>query len=561
MSGLTFTLASGDGPLQAIPSMGGTIVSLFFTTPGKNSPVFLTMPYAPGFPGADQSSYLNNFLQTKGGFYLGQPYTPIFSIPSFSGLPAQFYLSQISNSNVYQVFPISQGGDSAHFPTLNMYLPNATWGQALPLTNVIASSFPTVNGSLTLTWSSGTAGSQLLYSPTNCTQDCGNCGIDYCPLKDQLNSNLFACNNGQCQPLSPVQIAFSIRQQTSGSGSGNVLTYNAVSINGTTLYGILPYYLPQSSVPALTYPPTLNPGGSIFAPQEYWFFADLYPGQTTMMTGSTYPLYIFDVNDNKFYLQQNPDSGFITTTTPPTPGQYSSFLTFTPSLSGNWQSYLFPPSDFTSINQFIPAPGTGNTTTSLSSTAPLGLWTVPSITGRAVAGPNLPTLKISPTTLPSGTVGTQYSQQLSVATTVKPPNLSNPGTPASYTWTNSGGNLPLGLSLNSNTGLISGIPTTAGLSTFTINVVDNTDSSKFGSNQYTNVAISSSGGGTGSNDGGGTGGNGNLIWGLPWWGWLIIIVVVFIIVIISIGFVVNRKPSPSDIPLKPISSSESSETS
>ena len=43
---------------------------------------------------------------------------------------------------------------------------------------------------------------------------------------------------------------------------------------------------------------------------------------------------------------------------------------------------------------------------------------------------------------------------------------------APYTWSISSGSLPAGLSLNSSTGTISGTPTTAGLSSFTIQVAD-----------------------------------------------------------------------------------------
>jgi hypothetical protein len=69
-------------------------------------------------------------------------------------------------------------------------------------------------------------------------------------------------------------------------------------------------------------------------------------------------------------------------------------------------------------------------------------------------------LKITTTTLPAATIGTAYSQTIAVT-----------GGTAPYTFAVSG-SLPAGLSLNTSTGVISGTPTTAGSSTFTITVTD-----------------------------------------------------------------------------------------
>ncbi|TDU70794.1 putative Ig domain-containing protein [Prosthecobacter fusiformis] len=63
--------------------------------------------------------------------------------------------------------------------------------------------------------------------------------------------------------------------------------------------------------------------------------------------------------------------------------------------------------------------------------------------------PSCPTLVISTTSLPAGSVGSAYNQTLSVT-----------GGAAPYTWTVASGTLPGGLSLAASTGVISGTPTT-----------------------------------------------------------------------------------------------------
>ena len=63
---------------------------------------------------------------------------------------------------------------------------------------------------------------------------------------------------------------------------------------------------------------------------------------------------------------------------------------------------------------------------------------------------------ITTDSLPNGTEGTSYSQTLTATGT------------APITWSVTSGSLPTGLTLNESTGLISGTPTTAGTSTFTV---------------------------------------------------------------------------------------------
>jgi sugar lactone lactonase YvrE len=72
-----------------------------------------------------------------------------------------------------------------------------------------------------------------------------------------------------------------------------------------------------------------------------------------------------------------------------------------------------------------------------------------------------PTIVISPTVLPNGTVGTAYSQTVSAS-----------GGSGTYSYAVTAGSLPAGLSLNSSTGAITGTPTSAGAASFTITVTD-----------------------------------------------------------------------------------------
>jgi len=71
-----------------------------------------------------------------------------------------------------------------------------------------------------------------------------------------------------------------------------------------------------------------------------------------------------------------------------------------------------------------------------------------------------PPLSIATNSLPTGTVGFAYTQTLQAASGAPP-----------YSWSRASGSLPAGLSLSGN-GAISGTPTTAGTSSFTVQVLD-----------------------------------------------------------------------------------------
>lgn len=90
------------------------------------------------------------------------------------------------------------------------------------------------------------------------------------------------------------------------------------------------------------------------------------------------------------------------------------------------------------------------------------------------------TLTLSPTTLPNGTAGTAYSQTITASGGTSP-----------YTFTKSSGTLPAGLALSSN-GVLSGTPTTAATSSFTIKATDSAGN-HIGSRSYSVTVASSTG--------------------------------------------------------------------
>lgn len=70
-------------------------------------------------------------------------------------------------------------------------------------------------------------------------------------------------------------------------------------------------------------------------------------------------------------------------------------------------------------------------------------------------------LAVTNSSLPNGSIGTNYSETLAAS-----------GGSGNYSWSLSSGSLPTGLTLNASTGVISGIPSTSGTSGFTVQVSD-----------------------------------------------------------------------------------------
>jgi hypothetical protein len=111
---------------------------------------------------------------------------------------------------------------------------------------------------------------------------------------------------------------------------------------------------------------------------------------------------------------------------------------------------------------------------SLSTATPAGAGSLSVVADGIASGPVSVTtlLGISPSTLPGGTVGKAYSQK-----------LTGSGGKAPYTWTRASGSLPPGLSLSS-AGVISGTPTSAGTSSFVVDVADASTTALTGTQSY-----------------------------------------------------------------------------
>jgi hypothetical protein len=133
-------------------------------------------------------------------------------------------------------------------------------------------------------------------------------------------------------------------------------------------------------------------------------------------------------------------------------GTYSDATTKTITSSVTWTSGTLSVATITAGGLAAGAGvGTSNITASLSGvTSPADVLTVtPS------------TLVIQTTSLPDGQQGTSYSASVTVTG----------GTPP-YTWAITGGALPVGVTINSSTGLLSGTPIVAGSYTFAVQVND-----------------------------------------------------------------------------------------
>lgn len=122
--------------------------------------------------------------------------------------------------------------------------------------------------------------------------------------------------------------------------------------------------------------------------------------------------------------------------------------------------------------------GVGSSLTGRALTTTAGAVTLSggnTVGGCSAPGSGCPTITLLPSTLPNGTVGVAYSQQITAS-----------GGAAPYTFTVTSGTLPTGLTLTP-AGLLAGTPTTTGTFTFTVRGTDLNGC--FGSIAYTIVIV------------------------------------------------------------------------
>ena len=198
-------------------------------------------------------------------------------------------------------------------------------------------------------------------------------------------------------------------------------------------------------------------------------------GLTEAIQGLLHPNGFYLVADrigNRVGVYRINGSGNATTLTAITGSPFTAGGTFTDVLALNQAGTLLfaANGDSRNLTAFSINPATG-ALTALRTQAVNTLGTSGRLTGLAYLLPACQAITLSPTTLPSGTVGIAYNQTISASPT------------GSYTFAVTSGALPVGLSLNSATGALTGLPTTVGTTSFTITATSSSGCT--GSRAYT----------------------------------------------------------------------------
>ena len=274
------------------------------------------------------------------------------------------------------------------------------------------------------------------------------------------------------------------------SAGTSTITFQAADVNSMTntkVIAITIYSPPTITTSTLTtgitgtaYSQTLTATGGK-TPYAWSLFSGSLPsgmtlnGSTGVIAGTamsagttTFSAQVADANSatssKAFSIVINSPLSIMTTTL--SPGSTGTSYSQTVAATGGLQPYVWSTTTGT-----LPAGLSLNGTTGVISGTPVsagtstftvqvkdaGNFTKTTVLSITIVSP----VTITTSTLASGTTGTSYSQTLA-ATGGKSP----------YVWSLTTGNLPAGLTLVGSTGLISGTPTTAGTSTFTVQAKD-----------------------------------------------------------------------------------------
>jgi hypothetical protein len=186
----------------------------------------------------------------------------------------------------------------------------------------------------------------------------------------------------------------------------------------------------------------------------------------TPTTSGTYPFQVHVTDSTtkltatqSFSISTSATSVVTVTTTSPLPnGLVSVAYTQTLQATGGTAPYTWSATGLPTGLTLDPTTGILSGTPTVGGTSTIAVTVTDAARGTATASLSLTVgiLAITPATLTNGSVGVPYSATLTVAGTT----VAN--------WAVTVGTLPAGLNLNSATGVISGTPTTAGSSTFTV---------------------------------------------------------------------------------------------
>ncbi|MBV4533714.1 autotransporter domain-containing protein [Pseudomonas sp. SWRI107] len=513
--GLSLTVAANTGSNPVTLNLsGGPATSVAVASAASNGTATangtsITYTPNPGYSGTDSFTYT---ATNSSGTSAPATVSITVSAPTLT-------ISPVSLPNPSYITPYSQnlttsGGNGSYSYTVN--------AGSLPTGLTLASSgalsgTPTAGGSfnftVTATDGNGVSGSRAYtmtvaapsvtispsalptpnyanaYSQT-LTASGGSGGYSYAVSAGALPTGLTLASNGALSgtPIAPGTFSFMVTATDANSTSGSQI-YN-MTIAAPSL-SISPTTMPAPLV-GTSYNQVLGTSGGA-APYGYAITAGTLPagltlsGSTVSGTPTTAGAYSFNVtatDDNGFTASRS-YSGTVSNTAPvagstsATVAANSSATPVTLNLSGGATTSVAISSTAThgtasasgTTITYTPAPGfSGSDSFSYTATGPGGTSAPAMVTVTVTA----PTLALSPASasLPDASLNTAYTQAFTV---------SGGATP--YTFAVTSGALPPGLSLNAASGMLSGTPTTAATSSFTITATDS--NSATGSGNYT----------------------------------------------------------------------------